>query len=87
MQDITIQLFGTFRQYQPASALVLQVAAGANIASVRQLVHAHATAHWPGFPLELLARSAFANETAILHDGDSVPADGRLAILPPVAGG
>lgn len=87
MQEITIRLFGVFRQYQPDARLVLQLAPGAALADVRAALAAYAQAQWPGFPLALLARSALASETRLLNDTDPLPADGQLAILPPVAGG
>ena len=84
---VEISLFGAFREHEPAARLQLEVADAARIANVRDALRDHGEAHWPGFKPGLLAKSAFASETAVLRDDEPVPADGRLAVLPPVSGG
>ncbi|WP_147652626.1 MoaD/ThiS family protein [Vulcaniibacterium gelatinicum] len=84
---IELNLFGALRQYTPAAAVTLEVADDARVADVRTALRAHAEAYWPGFHSGLLARSAFASETTVLREGEPVPADGRMAVLPPVSGG
>jgi molybdopterin synthase sulfur carrier subunit len=34
-----------------------------------------------------LHSSALASDSAVLRDHEAVPADGRMAVLPPVSGG
>ena len=60
---------------------------GARIADLREAVDAYGKAHWPAFQPALLARSAFASDTRVLRDGEVLPADGKMAVLPPVSGG
>lgn len=83
---VEIQLFGALRDAEPEPRLVID-ARPATLGELRALVQAHADAHWPAAPRALLSRSAFASERSVLRDGDPVPADGRLALLPPVSGG
>ena len=84
---VELQLFGAFRQYQAAPTVVLDVADGASIAALREAVDAYGKAHWPAFQPALLARSAFASEARVLRDGEGLPVDGKMAVLPPVSGG
>lgn len=84
---INLALFGAFREFEPAGRVAFDVADGADIAQLRAAFDAFARAHWPGYEPGLLAVSAFASETAVLRDRDAVPADGRVAVLPPVSGG
>lgn len=84
---IELSLFGAFREYDPNASIVLEVAEGARISDLRLALQAYGEANWPGFKPGLLARSAFASETALLRDAEAIPADGRMAILPPVSGG
>lgn len=85
--NVTVQLFGAFRDWQTGAPLSLTVADGACIRDVRAALAAHAQAHWPGFRAGLLQVSAFASDSRILRDADPVPDDGLLAVLPPVNGG
>ena len=82
-----VQLFGPFRDFQPQAALELDVADGASVAAAREALAAHAAAHWPACTPGLLRSTAFASEQAVLRDGDALPADGRIALIPPVNGG
>ena len=84
---VELQLFGAFRQYQAEPMVALDVADGACVAALREAVDAYGKTHWPAFQPALLARSAFASDTRVLRDGEALPADGRMAILPPVSGG
>jgi sulfur-carrier protein len=84
---VTLSLFGAFREFEPTARLSLEVPEGARVADLRAAVDAHGRAHWSGFRPELLRVSAFASEAEILRDGDALPADGQLAVLPPVSGG
>lgn len=84
---IELSLFGAFRDYAPSAQVVLDVGEGMQVADLRAALEAYGRAHWPAFNPALLARSAFASETTVLRDGEPLPADGKMAILPPVSGG
>lgn len=84
---IELRLFGAFRDYVPSARVHLEVADDARVADVRAALDAHGRAHWPGFQPALLQRSALASDDAVLRDHESVPRDGRMAVLPPVSGG
>ena len=84
---VELSLFGVFRSFEPSATLVLEVSEGGNVAALRRAVQTYAECHWPAFKPSLLASSAFASEQAVLRDGEALPANGRLAILPPVSGG
>lgn len=83
---VDIQLFGALREAEPQARLVVDGEL-ARVADVRAAVQAHADGAWPEAARALLSRSAFASERSVLRDGDAVPADGRMALLPPVSGG
>jgi len=84
---LRVQLFGPFRDFQPLPMLELAVADGASVADARDALAAHAAAHWPACTPGLLRSTAFASEQAVLRDRDALPADGRIALIPPVNGG
>lgn len=84
---IELSLFGAFRGYDPNPSITLEVGDNAVVADVRRALSTHGSAHWPAFKDGLLARSAFASETTVIRDDEPVPADGRMAVLPPVSGG
>jgi molybdopterin synthase sulfur carrier subunit len=84
---LQVRLFGPFRDFQPPPVLELDVADGADVAAARDALAAHAAEHWPACPPGLLRSTAFASEQALLRDGDALPADGRIAVIPPVNGG
>ena len=84
---LRVQLFGPFRDFQPLPMLELAVADGASVADARAALAAHAAAHWPACTPGLLRSTAFASEQAVLRDRDALPADGRIALIPPVNGG
>jgi len=84
---LQVQLFGPYREFQPRPLLELDVADGAGVPGVRAALAAHAAAHWPACTPGLLRSTAFASEHALLRDDDALPADGRIALIPPVNGG
>jgi molybdopterin synthase sulfur carrier subunit len=84
---VQVSLFGAFREFEPVGRIELDVADDADIAQLRAVLDAFAQRHWSGFRPALLASSAFASESAVLRDHERVPADGRVAVLPPVSGG
>lgn len=85
--NIELSLFGAFRQHEPAAHVQLEVGEGATVTDVRAALARYAEEHWPGFRPGLLRASAFASEARVLRDGEPVPSDGRMAVLPPVSGG
>lgn len=85
--NVELSLFGAFREYDAGASIQLELVEGARIADLRAAVQAYGEAHWPDFKPGLLARSAFASETTVLRDAEAVPADGKMAVLPPVSGG
>ncbi len=84
--EIDLELFGVLRDLEPGDRLRLPVAGG-SVADLRAALVAHATGHWPRVGASLLASCAFATPTEILRDGQPLPEDGRMAVLPPVSGG
>ena len=85
---IEIHLFGCFSEFEPDSLLRLDLPeAGLKVADARAAVQTYGEQHWPRFKPDLLRVSAFASEDSLLRDGASIPADGRLCLLPPVSGG
>ncbi len=89
---VSIRLFGAFRRFQERDVLDLEVpvageTGAATIADVRRAFDAHARMHWPGYDAGLLRSAALATEDALLRASSPIPADGRLAVIPPVSGG
>lgn len=84
---IRIDLFGAFREYEPAARIELDEPEGRTVADLRAAVERYARTHWANFRPELLRVSVFASESRVLRDAEPLPEDGRLAILPPVSGG
>ena len=84
---IELGLFGAFRDFDQRSRIDLELAEGARVSDLRQAVQAYGEQHWPDFRPELLSRSAFASEVAILRDSERLPACRQMVLLPPVSGG
>lgn len=84
---VQVSLFGAFRSFDPGAQVVIDVPDGARVAELRQALEHYGCTHWQGFNPALLRRSAFASETTVLREADALPADGRMAVLPPVSGG
>lgn len=84
---VSIHLFGAFRQFQEHDVLDLDCPPGATVADVRRAFDAYAIAHWRGYDAGLLRSSAMATEEEFLRPSSPIPADGRLAVIPPVSGG
>lgn len=84
---VEVSLFGAFRDYEPSAQVTLELPDGAQVSDLRAALHEHAQAHWPAFRPGLLQYSAFASETSVLREHEPLPADGRMAVLPPVSGG
>ena len=86
MTDVEIQLFGALRECEVGGLLRL-AASATDIGGLRLILAEHAQRCWSQQAVALVAHSAFASEITILRDVDAVPANGRLALLPPVSGG
>lgn len=84
---IEVSLFGAFRDLHPPARLELDLPEASRVGDLRAALSAYGHAHWPAFRPALLASSAFASERAVLREGDALPDDGRVAVLPPVSGG
>ncbi len=84
--EIELELFGALRDLEPGDRLRLPVAGG-SVADLRAALAAHAADRWPQTGARLLGSCAFATSTEILRDGQPLPEDGRMAVLPPVSGG
>ncbi len=84
---VNVSLFGAFRDAAASPRIELELGEGRRIADVRAAMHAHLSAHWPQFRPGLLRYSAFADSQSILRDDDPLPADGEVAVIPPVSGG
>jgi molybdopterin synthase sulfur carrier subunit len=84
---IELSLFGAFRDYDPSARISLEIADDARVSELRDAVAAYGVAHWPDFRPGLLARSAFASDASVLRDAETLPREGRMAVLPPVSGG
>lgn len=84
---LTVQLFGRFRDFGTAPELVLELPGVATVADFRNAFEAWARTHWPEDAPALLRASAIATDSTLLRADSPLPADGRLALLPPVSGG
>lgn len=85
---LDVRLFGAFRDLDPAGVVQLDVADDATVAIVREAFAAHGRRAWgERFQPGLLAVSAFASESEVLHNRTPVAGLGELAVLPPVSGG
>jgi sulfur-carrier protein len=84
---MTVQLFGRFRDFHSDPELVVELPEVHTGADFRAAFDAWALAHWPSYNSGLLKACAIATESTLLHANSTLPADGRVAILPPVSGG
>ncbi|WP_315387709.1 MoaD/ThiS family protein [uncultured Stenotrophomonas sp.] len=86
MKTIEVQLFGAFSELVPERVLQVDVE-GDLVGDLRRAMQVQLMEGWPSFRNGLLAYSAFADERRVLRDGERLPEDGRVAVLPPVSGG
>lgn len=84
---VHLTLFGALRDADVRGFIELEAPDGCTIATLRELLRDHLRTHAPNLSASLVQRSAFASEDEILHNHRSLPANGQLAILPPVSGG
>ena len=85
MKTVRIDLFGALRDVAPGASLTIDTDAR-TVGELRAQLDAQ-SADWPAQARALLSRSAFASTSTVLRDGDALPDDGQLALLPPVSGG
>lgn len=83
---LDLQLFGALRGLESGDRLQLAVE-GDTVAALRAALAAHANRQWPSISPGLLGKCAFSTDTEVLRDNDRLPANGRVAVLPPVSGG
>ena len=84
---VTLTLYGALGDAAADGRVTLTLDDGARVADARQALTEHARAHWSDPRESLLARSAFASDSAVLREHDAVPDNGQLSVLPPVNGG
>ena len=83
---VDLQLFGALRGLESGDRMQLAVD-GDTVAALRAALAAYAQQRWPGISPGLLGKCAFSTDTEVLRDLDRLPANGRMAVLPPVSGG
>jgi molybdopterin synthase sulfur carrier subunit len=86
LMQIELELFGALRGLMAQDRLQLAVE-GAAVAEARAALQRYAAIHWPPSAQALLRSCAFATSSEVLRDPHPLPADGKLAVLPPVSGG
>jgi len=84
-QQVSIRLFGAFRQFGADNAVTLTLPDHARVADLRQALQAHYAGN--DNALSLLAASALATDHKVLDEEDALPPGEPLSILPPVCGG
>lgn len=84
---ITLQLFGRFREFSSDSEIAIELPEVATVGEFRAAFDIWAQANWPGYRPALLQSAAIATDTSLLRSNSPLPADGRIAVLPPVSGG
>lgn len=84
---VSVRLFGALSEWAEPPQVELDIAGDARIADLRTRLRDHLQATSPRFREGLLRVSAFADSQRVLRDSDPVPADGQVAVLPPVSGG
>ena len=67
--NVTLQLYGAFRDLHNAGRLELELGASASVADLRQAFDQHARQHWPDrYQPGLLAVTAIADAQQILDE-------------------
>jgi molybdopterin converting factor small subunit len=89
--ELTIELFGAFRQYTKERNLEIHLPCGASLSDLRkELEHALlqlSPASAPSAIQSLIEASAFADESSIMSETLRFDRDMTIAVLPPVCGG
>jgi len=86
MKEIVVQLFGAFSELDGQGEIRVQVN-GERLLDLRTALREVLQERFPAFNAGLVDYSVFADEECVLRDAEPLPADGRVAILPPVSGG
>lgn len=86
MREVVVQLFGVFSELDHRHELSVRVN-GEHIVDLRRALRELLLERFPRFRAGLVDYSVFADEKRVLRDSEPLPADGRVAILPPVSGG
>ncbi|MCB1553305.1 MAG: hypothetical protein KDJ14_05805 [Xanthomonadales bacterium] len=87
MIQIQLDLYGACRDLHSQPSLSLALPQDSLVGALRAALPACFDRADLARATALVASSAFASDSALLRDADVIPADGRLAILPPVSGG
>jgi len=85
--NVTVLLFGAFRQYSDDGKLLLKVSSQGSVAELRKLLSKVLKEKNPMFSAELLENSVLGNNEKILEEDFLIDGDCELALLPPVCGG
>lgn len=85
MQQLSIEIFGAFRDFRNDNLLFFDYADGMTVQDLKNLLKAEFQGQEPF--VSLLSKSRIASETQILGDHDSLTGAGGYALLPPVNGG
>lgn len=85
MPEVTVRLFGAFRSIGLGRVITVtlpegRMDTGVLRAALRERMPDDAARSW-------LASSAIATDRRVLQEGEALPADAELSILPPVCGG
>lgn len=84
---VCIQLHGAMREAAAGGQIEIEAPTGTTIGELRERLQQHLQEQHSTISPTLVQRSAFAGGDSILHNAQPIPADGQLAILPPVSGG
>ncbi len=88
MLEISIRLFGAFRDFAQNPIVTFECAPGTSIAELRQQMESRLENMRPGAGAQgLLKESVFADERQVLGEEFRLERSQELAILPPVCGG
>lgn len=88
MIQVTVRLFGAFRNKVPSDEVQFNLPGASNLSEVRSAFLTELTKCNPDFTsAELIKHSAFADDSKILNETSRIEKDCTLAILPPVCGG
>lgn len=85
--NLTISLFGPFKNYFENDSICIEVESG-DIQAVKRALYKSANRMKIAPKIQaLISVSVFADDSKILHDDDEISGTSRLSLLPPVCGG
>ncbi len=88
MLEISIRLFGAFRDFAQNPTVTFECAPGTSISELRQQMESRLENMRPGAGAQgLLKQSVFADERQVLGEEFRLERSQELAIIPPVCGG